>query len=663
MGTWPRALAVRTAGYTLTGPDRIVTSAPVLARVNLDLLVGIGVVLIVTAVAVTLTMQGWRSRIPAFDLLTYVYGVRDLLAHGDIPRHGDTGSYGSFKPPGTAWLMLPSAVLFPDVRLSEYAGAAILHFLTLLGLFLIARTYFGTLCACLSVFLYGLSIPGLWLAGSLWPNGRPDFFVWFVYMASLWVTRAKAGFLVAAAAVWAVGMYVDMALAPAVFVLPVLWLVYRRPVRLPPLLATAAALLVVWSPYLTFETPRAFADVRSMLLLENIAPADYRATWCDPSLTLNSWQDPANPSAVPTDGPELESEAITPTLLGQVLTDGRDLQSKLVSNFALASTIPGVDVVLLLLTVGGLGLLSVREGKSGAGVALWRGGWRLGVGLTVAVLTLACLAVLEYSPLLGGGADMHIGPFGVSAVRRLVKVGLTVGVVLVLSAFVVALLHLLPVRWSNRTQALARKEVQVLALCLLVPWVILLGVAEPGKPERFWWLFPLQVLFLAALFITMLPSPRGRRPIVLGGLALVAVVIVVNPFTLSRLSAWRDAGWSGQEADEVQVVAFISNQLGAERRQAAIGYRIFVYSFMSQYNITNPIYKAGADIDVLLTSMYGIANTDTCAEGFAPDDEFRIVRTVPKAPVDSPRAYFAVPLEGQFRLLQQIGSYQVWGRV
>jgi hypothetical protein len=108
---------------------------------------------------VLLTTPGWRSRRPAFDLLTYVYGVREFLASGAVPRHGDTGSYGSLKPPGTAWLMLPSALLFSDPRLSEYASTGILYFLILLGVFLLARTYLGTVWSYVSRKSHAASPP------------------------------------------------------------------------------------------------------------------------------------------------------------------------------------------------------------------------------------------------------------------------------------------------------------------------------------------------------------------------------------------------------------------------------------------------------------------------------------------------------------------------
>ncbi len=75
---------------------------------------GIALVFFVAAMGVLLTAQGWRSRSPAHDLVPHIINVRNLVTTGTIPVHGDTGSYGSYKLPGTAWLMLPSTLLFSD---------------------------------------------------------------------------------------------------------------------------------------------------------------------------------------------------------------------------------------------------------------------------------------------------------------------------------------------------------------------------------------------------------------------------------------------------------------------------------------------------------------------------------------------------------------------
>jgi hypothetical protein len=156
--------------------------------------------LIVAVLSTALTMQGWRSRIPAFDMLPYLVNIQDFLGSGLLPRFGDTSSYGSLSPPGTTWLMLPGALLFQDIRLTEYTGAALLHFATLLGIFLLGREAFGYRTGLLAVLLYGLSANALFFAGSLWPIARPDIYVWVVYLSVRWAVRDDPRYLGAAAA-------------------------------------------------------------------------------------------------------------------------------------------------------------------------------------------------------------------------------------------------------------------------------------------------------------------------------------------------------------------------------------------------------------------------------------------------------------------------------
>src|SRR5438270_2048224 len=126
-----------------------------------SLVCGVMVVLLVTSLGLSLTLRGWRSRIPEFDLLPYIDSAHQFLANGKFPDKGTLTSFGSYAPPGTTWLMLPGVVFFSDPRLYEYVGAAIFYSLTLLGIFLLARRFFGTPCGILSLVLYGLSGIGI----------------------------------------------------------------------------------------------------------------------------------------------------------------------------------------------------------------------------------------------------------------------------------------------------------------------------------------------------------------------------------------------------------------------------------------------------------------------------------------------------------------------
>src|SRR5262250_814163 len=163
-----------------------------------EVIVGFAIVLLVTIIGMLLTLQGWKSRPPAFDMLTYFNSAERLLKTGTPARYGDVSSYGSFPPGGTTWLMAPGMLLFHDPRLYEKFGGTLLHLGTLLGVFLLARRSFGMRCAYLSVILYGLSGLGLWFAGSLYPIRHPFFYVWLAHFAVRWVTCRGAKYLAAA---------------------------------------------------------------------------------------------------------------------------------------------------------------------------------------------------------------------------------------------------------------------------------------------------------------------------------------------------------------------------------------------------------------------------------------------------------------------------------
>lgn len=632
----------------------------VAAAVDRELLAGIVLVLLVTALGVALTMQGWRSRIPAFDLLTYIHSGREFLASGVLPQYGDTGSYGSFGPVGTAWLMMPSMLLFDDPRLSEYAGTAMLHLATLLGILFLGRHYFNKWCAYLAVILYGLSHHGLFLAGSLWPNGRPDFYVWVALFVTLWVSRNDAKFLAAAAAVWAIGMQVDMGIAPAIFIFPTVWIYYRPPIRLRPLLVGAVLALLVWMPYLRFEASRGFSDIRSQLLLQNIFPArDYKAAWCDPGRTLLSL--PSADDSV--SGADLAVSEASMSAVSALRGLGAGLEQKLQSNFFASAPIRGAAAILFLFTLTGILFLSTkREGdRAWLFIPHWLWGRWLVVGATG--LILAGLLFNEVLVARYLSPDGVLGAATVSRIRLIQTAVLLGGTLILLEKPLARLADHVLERSGREHGAVQGRRIALLALCLGVPWLLLLIVAEPGKPERFWWLWPIQILFLAAFVTVLLPLLRAR--IWLVGIVLVAVasVIVVNPFMRWRVTSWMEDGWSGPDADQIRVVEYISDRLNMSGQdRAAIGYQTFIYPFMARYHTLNPEYKVGAEFDLLFSYRHNVTNTNQCAEGLSQDDDYRIRQLQREPDPAAPRHYFDRTVGENYRFLQRIGNYEVYIR-
>lgn len=572
--------------------------------------------------------------------------------------------------------MLPSTLLFDDPRLSQYVGAGLLHFLTLLGIFLLGRKYFGTWCGCLAVVLYGLSGQGLWWAGSLWAIGSPDMFIWLVYLASEWATRSDGRFLAAAVGAWAFGMYVDLSLAPAIAVLPAIWLVYRPPVTLKPLLAAATVLLIVWFPYLRFEAGRDFADLRSQFLLQSILPSNVSQSWCDPARELKAWPVNASTTASPTAASRARAgapkravaAAVRPTesffvRRGHALENA--FRDRLLGNF-LITKLPGqtvIGIVLLLSVLASLVLLSVsgstprlehpaQDGR-GSHKSEWRTEphWLFRVALGAVVLALGAWVVL---PELVFDENLP------SLVRGAIAVLLLGGVGLMFPSFTAIIDRLLKrggVHVQSEEQARRRR---LLVLALAVPWLLLFAAAEPGISERFLWLWPLQVLLLTAFIIVLLPRLGVPRAAVWLAQALVILAVVWNSFLVTRVDAWSTDGWSGRDASEVRVVDYIATDIEKERRdRASIGYQLFIYPFMVNYNIVDSQYKVGAEFDVLFKYQHGIENTNTCAEGVSSHDDYRIVQTRPMKAEDAPRDYVEVPIENRFKLVREIGPYRV----
>ena len=565
-----------------------------------QVIVGFAIVLLVTIIGMLLTLQGWKSRPPGFDMLTYFNSAEHLLKTGTPARYGDVSSYGSFSPPGTTWLLAPGIALFDDPRLSRYVGAGFLHLATLIGILLLARQCFGARTAYLAVVLYGLSGLGLFIAGSLWPIGHPSFYVWMAYFAILWVTRRDGKYLAAGIATWTVGMYVDMAITPAVLVLPALWLIYRPPLFSKLHLIAAAVTLALWYPYLQFEMERGLADLKSLLTLHNIVPANYKEAWCDPNLTLEYLTSPSMPS--PSGSNTLqEAQSKGLTVLDRLLRRGR----RVVVNFNEVAPSPGVGLLLTVLALSSLGVLSVT-----------------------ALVSRVCRFVTRQRMIPGSMTAKSS-----------------------LSHAVIALQEI-----GNKI------ETELFVLSLVVPWLTLLIVAELDNQGRFFWLWPLQAIVLAAFITEVITRWQVASPVLWLSQLLLIGTLLISPLKLD-LERWVKDGWAGSDPEEIQVVDYVANQLRSEGIQrAAIGYQIFIYEFMAKYNIIDRQYKAGAEFDFLFKYRHGIANTNQCAEGLSPADDYRIVQTAPRRGEQKPRHYFELPRNTSFRLIRDFGLYQVLKR-
>jgi hypothetical protein len=590
--------------------------------------------------------------VPSTDVIPYIDGAHALLSHGRLPDRGVVTSFSSFAPPGLAWVVLPGAFLFSDPRVLDVPGNAILHLGTLFGIFLLARACFGARCALLSVLLYGVSEHGLTFAGSFGPRGHPFFYVWMAYWTCWWVARRDARYLAAALVTWLTGMYAFMEIAPALFILPVVWVFYRPPVHIRALAVAGAIGLVMWFPYLRFEATRRFSDVRSQVLLQNIAPATYADALCDPRLTLRQWE---SSSTEPLPAGNLQFTSRTTRLLMRPGRRALAMVSGLFVNFR--GLIPGTDVVLLAMTMAGLllvtiGRRSVPPEERGTGVRVdtfpsW-------LATTLAISLLVCAGLVNevvIGRVLGPG--VALGPFAVSMIRALQATLLLGGLAIVMRRSIARSLRTLASQITT-----APCDPVVLIVALVVPWAVLLLIAESGRSDRFVGLWPLQVIVLA--FASSVKKGSGdSRPLL--GPVLVTGAILANPFLLSRAHAWVQDGWPGADAVEIRVAEYLAGQLRAGgQNRAAIGYRLFVEGPPQPLMpAIDDRWRLGEEFDVILEYRHGIANLDTCGEGLSPQDEYRIVEAHPPTP-NGTHYYFDVPPAGPLRLLDRIANYEIY---
>jgi len=637
-----------------------------------------GAILVVAMVGTSLAFQGWNSRLMNFDHVNFVDAAARFLSEGVLPDRGDVSSYWAYATPGTAWLMIPGMIVFQDPRLYEAVGSVALYVGTLVGLFLLARTTFGSRCAFVTLIVYALSRNGLFNAGSLWSIGNPFFYVWMVYFCLLWVTRNNAAYLAAAIVAWSVGMYVDMVLAPAMFVFPAIWVLYRPPVKLAPLVVAACAILAVWYPFLRFERSRNFADLKSILMLRRMQPPDYRASWCVPELTVQRI-DGRTESLTPPPPPTV---SISERAKEHLRRRSNTVKEGLVFNFDQMTFTPLAAPPLLLLALATLAVIALQLpvrflDRADDRATERHRRWIVRVGWMLLALSVLANEVLVARLLSTTG---QIVASTVWTIRTVQASLLVFGVALIVGARqILELRRRLTSQAAERSQHTPYINAGLFAVGLLVPWLVLLAVVEPGHAVRYFWIWPLQLAAMVAA-VTFVPERLGwsKSGAVWCQIALVAV-LMTHPWLVSPVRAWMSSGWSGPMASDVQAADYIGAQLRAQGRDAAaVGYQTYIAEFMAAMNIADPRYKVGAELDMFLKYRYGVFNTNQCAEGVSSDDEYRIVQAAPTV-VEEKRPeswmplgaevksytlaeHFDVPLDPRFHLLKQFGDFAVFQR-
>ena len=485
-----------------------------------------------------------------------------------------------------------------DPRLAGALAAGVLHACTILGVFLLASRFLSFQLALAAALMYAFSGIGLAYAGTLWPRALPSFVVWMAWWTCRWASSGRALDLAASLVTWAAGTYVFLEMAPALLIVPALWVLRRPPVDLRAVALALLIAVVMWWPYLQLQVTRGGLDLRSQLLVERVAsPID--TTWCDPAL------------AIPMiDQDTSTGHSMSPATV--LLAAGRRLLgigSGLIANFR--ATLP-VSVLLLTLTLFGL-LCLIRPGRMHSAdrehSTVQRFWLSVGAGAIAFALVANEYLVGRYvAPLAPSG---ELLPDTLRRLRHLQVLAATFGVMVLarrpLAAGALAL--------SKRFES-AASDTRIIAVAFLVPWLALLLMVEHGRPIRFAWLMPLQVIVMAA-GVGALRSGTAR-------IASAAVLVVLlSPMTPANAIPWVTQGWSGKDHPMLRAASTVADRVKASgRTQASVGYQ--GHEDVAEDELLQ-VYRLGSQFDLLLR-YDGVRNTNRCPEGISAADEFRIVR-------------------------------------
>lgn len=171
---------------------------------------------------------------------------------------------------------------------------------------------------------------------------------------------------------------------------------------------------------------------------------------------------------------------------------------------------------------------------------------------------------------------------------------------------------------------------QFLGVSLLAPWglMLLLVLRESSDPNRrFWWLWLLQVYFVAFSVFWILPRLPLRRFIALAAQATMVLAILPWSTFKATISDMRRSGYAGSGERTAAVDSVAATLQPQGRTTARIGYELAV-PFWQRSKDGHFTLKVGNDYDLVFRRRHGIDNLDDADVGFAPDDEFRIVELV-----------------------------------
>jgi hypothetical protein len=537
--------------------DRLAMFADALRRsgLGIDLLI----VLAAGTLVLVLQYQGWRSReMVSTDMVPYYEQAADFLDTGRLPDRGNMSSYRSYFPPGASLLLIPGVAVFRDGRLQRLIGDVVLFLGSVAFIYLIGRDIGGRRVGIASALIVAASRMGFQTSI---PIVNPLFIVSVLFFLIRWVKNRSAPMLGIALALGAVGAYHHLGVIVFLVVIPVLWLVFRPPVGWRSILAAALVGLAVWFPYLRLEAGRDFVDLRSLILLrtpDQMTNGDApQPIYC--YAALSGEPDMRDETYLPyIGGAKIERRVVYP--LAGWKNQAAYLTCRWLSNIDrnfntdlfLLGADRAVNTALWLVFLTGwcaTGWIVLKSWPPGRKLlaAVGRREWILLPAAGLGALFLY-FAALNPEFVAGLAADGSLDRNTLLAVQQLRDYLPWIWCALCLGLFL-----------SFRGPE-GRPERTVLLLVFSTLWILLMVMAEPGRPDRFWYMWPLQVM-LAVLCLDWISRCLPRAGPAFAMLATaVAVAVLPGRLYADRVAAWAAEGYAGRDNDQWNVVLFLSEQ-------------------------------------------------------------------------------------------------------
>ncbi len=587
--------------------------------------------------------RGWRSAtLGDWDMVVYFQSADSMLHNGPLMEKGDLSSYQSYQPPGTVYLVLPAIAVLKDARLFTLPGDLLVNISAMVFLFLIFRQAFGKGLALAICIVFGCS--RLVFMG-LWPIGNPAYVLGMLWFLMQWIRKRSAWWLFGALVIEAFGLYVDLAILPSLFIIPVLWLLFRPPLRAVPILLACVISLLIWAPYLHYESTDGFADLKSILFLKPAAGSEPTTPdYCYASLPGE--KDSINDIYIPFTGAPGSMDRVVFSEPGfEQYHTFCVLLSNLDRNFDggyFLSTNPVIAAALWELFLIGLFL--------SAGMALIH--WEDKIGLLEKIRTLDPKIILGVC-LVGSLALYGImnpdilGRFSATgelhAETRLVVEQLRYYAPLIFTAIILGLF--LGLRAPKR-------PLQDVApfLVIWIPWLILMIVAEPSRLERFWWIWSLQAALVVFAVFQIIEATANSIWIKRGAVLILAVLVFPLSFYLPSINGWIENGFSGKDSAQIQVVDYLHHEMELEGQQTiSLGYSLYT-SANDRAQPLDTRLRNGSYFDLILETRWGIRNLDQSPTGVEEGDVWRVYESkTPSLDVASPwPGYSAVAVFGPY---------------